>query len=214
MDFSRRIDDVSLGFIEEPEVDAEVALLAFGGIKGGLGVPPYEFFRITEGLPARRLFVRDLDEDAAAGIRDALTGIRRTVAVGNSAGGFGAILLGTLAGVDEVHVFSPQTAIDRRHRVRWLDLRWPRQMFHVRRLAKISPNHLDLRVLLEARSSVPRIHVHYCGTHGRDVAHARHLEGLPTVTLHEHPGRSGHRLVTELRDRGELQPMLRRALGS
>ena len=53
------------------------------------------------------------------------------------------------------------------------------------------------------------LHVHYCGDHGRDARHARHLAGLPGVTLVPHRG-DGHRLVTDLRDRGDLAQHPRR----
>lgn len=228
MSFDERIHDTSLGFVAEPSDGATAALVAFGGIKGGLGVAPYEFFRVTEGVAARRMFVRDLDQawylrgihglgtdvtSAARALGDEVArGVpRRVVTVGNSAGGFGAILFGTLMGVDEIHAFSPQTAIDRRHRIAWLDVRWARQMWTVRRTGRLDPGFLDLRVLLERTAGHPPIHVHYCGTHGRDARHAEHLGDLDGVTPHRYPG-GGHRLVADLRDRGELTSILAASL--
>ncbi|HYJ60051.1 MAG TPA: hypothetical protein VE032_01135 [Actinomycetota bacterium] len=217
--FRDRLDDPTVGFLAEP-AGPPVTLVAFAGIRGGLGIAPFEFFRVTEGLGVRRILVRDLDQvwylrgirglgaslpEAAARLRAEIGEGARVVLTGNSAGGFAAIAFGAIIGADEVHAFSPQTAIDRRHRVRWLDGRWLRQMHHVRRLG---PPHelMDLRRVLRDRGG-PRVHIHYCDDHGRDARHARHLEGLPGVTLVPHRG-DGHRLVTDLRDRGDLARIL------
>ncbi|HEY8018305.1 MAG TPA: hypothetical protein VIG53_02305, partial [Actinomycetota bacterium] len=62
MAFEAELGDTSSGVVAEPRDAGETTLLAFGGIRGGLGIPPYEFFRVTEGLPVRRILVRDLDQ--------------------------------------------------------------------------------------------------------------------------------------------------------
>jgi hypothetical protein len=221
--FEERLADASVGFVAESP-GGVCTLIAFGGIRGGLGVPPYEFFRVTEGLDVRRVFVRDLDqvwyqrgirglgdtpESAAEALR-AEIGPHPVVTVGNSAGGFGAIWFGAMLGAVEAHAFAPQTAIDRWHRLRWADLRWMAEMRAVRRLHP-EPERLDLRRFLSARPSAMRIHLHVSASHGRDMRHARHLEGLPGVAIERHPS-GGHRLVTDLRDAGDLATILRSAI--
>lgn len=201
-----------------------MTLVAFGGIRGGVGIPPYEFFRVTDDLPVRRIFVRDLDQvwylqgirglggtlpEAASALREMIVPSARVVTTGNSAGGFAAIAFGALLGADEVHAFSPQTALDRRHRLMWLDLRWWRQMGGVRRL-DVDPDLLDLRRFLD-RHAARAVHVHHSADHGRDRRHAKHLAGVRGVTLHPHEG-GGHRLVAELRDRGDLDRILTEAI--
>lgn len=224
MTFRDDLDDPTIAVAREPAEDASVTLVAFAGIRGGLGIPPYEFLRSTEGVRARRILIRDLDQvwylrgvrglggsiaEAAAALRDEV-GDGRLVLTGNSAGGFAAIAFGALAGADEVHAFSPQTAIDRAHRARWLDGRWMGRMHQVRRLPS-GTGPLDLSPLVRERPG-PAIHLHYCGSHGRDARHAGHLTGLPGVTPHAHEG-DGHRLVRDLRDRGDLARILARAVG-
>jgi len=223
MTFREDLDDPTVSMLVEPVRDATVTLVAFAGIRGGLGIAPYEFLRSTEGLGARRILVRDLDQvwylrgirglagtlpAAAAALGDEV-GEGRLVVTGNSAGGFAAIAFGALLGADEVHAFSPQTAIDRPHRVRWLDARWPGRMRAVRRLPPAT-EPLDLAPLLHACPG-PQVHVHFCGSHGRDARHARHLRNVPGVTLHPYEG-DGHRLVRDLRDRGELARILTEAV--
>jgi len=221
--FEERLADASAGFVAEPPRAGVCALVAFGGIRGGLGVPPYEFFRVTEDLHVRRVFVRDLDQvwyqrgirglagtpEAAAAVLRAELGPEPVVTVGNSAGGFGAIWFGAMLGAVEAHAFAPQTAIDRWHRLRWMDLRWMAEMHGVRRLHP-DPEHLDLRRYLLAHPSSLRIHLHVSAGHGRDMRHARHLEGLPGVAIERYPS-GGHRLVTDLRDTGDLAGILRAA---
>jgi hypothetical protein len=221
--FAERLADGSVGFVAEPPAPGRCALIAFGGIRGGLGVPPYEFFRVTEGLDVRRIFVRDLDqvwyqrgirglgdtpETAATALR-AEIGAEPIVTVGNSAGGFGAIWFGAMLGAKEAHAFAPQTAIDRRHRLPWGDLRWMAEMRGVRRLHP-DPERLDLRRYLAAHPSALRIHLHVSTTHRRDMRHARHLEDLEQVTITRYAS-GGHRLVTDLRDAGDLAAILRSA---
>jgi hypothetical protein len=221
--FEEHLTDEAAGFVAEPHGAGVCALVAFGGIRGGLGVPPYEFFRVTEGLDVRRIFVRDLDQvwyqrgirglgespQTAAEALRAEIGAQPIVTVGNSAGGFGAIWFGAMLGAVEAHAFAPQTAIDRWHRLRWGDLRWMREMAAVRRLDPRS-ERLDLRRYLLAHPSTLRIHLHVSATHRRDLRHARHLAGLPGVRIDRYPS-GGHRLVTDLRDAGDLAVILRSA---
>jgi hypothetical protein len=224
MTFEERIVDERAGFAAEPRSVGGVTLIAFGGIRGGLGIAPFEFFNVTKGMDVRRAFVRDLDQvwylrgvrgldGTLAAAAEALrweTDGERVVCVGNSAGGFGAIAFGIAIGAAEVHAFSPQTAIDRGHRLRWMDLRWMREMRGVRRLHP-TPVDLDLRRRLLARPAPPtEVHLHVSGAHRRDLRHAGHLEDLPGVTVHRYP-EGGHRLVTDLRDRGVLAEILREA---
>jgi hypothetical protein len=226
MGFEDDLQDPALGVVAEDPVPGAPTLVALAGIRGGLGLPPYEFFRVTEGLRARRVFVRDLDQawylrgvrglgstlaEAAAALAGLIGEDGPLVLTGNSAGGFGAIAFAAWMGRGTVHAFSPQTAIDRHHRLAWGDLRWMPQMRSVRRIDGLGPADLDLRVLLTERPVAGPIHLHHCMRHRRDVRHARNLEGVPGVQAHRYPG-GGHRLVTDLRDSGDLARILRSAL--
>lgn len=227
MTFERDLLDEGAGFVAEEPHGAPSTLIAFGGIKGGLGIPPFEFFRVTQGLDARRIFARDLrqtwylsgieglgsrPDDAAQALGAVVgAGSARVVTSGNSAGGFGAILYGTLIGADVVHAFSPQTVLTRSARAAWLDLRWLRQMHAVHRLDGVPPAQLDLRAFLTGRERVPQIHLHYCDAHRLDRLHAERLGEVSNVRLHPHP-EGGHRLVTVLRDAGTLRSILEDAL--
>src|SRR5207247_419307 len=100
-------------------------IVAFGGIGGGVGVPHYEFFRVLDGLRVNRVFVRDIDQrfyhrgvrglgvafaEVGANLEALLPPRSETVVfVGSSAGGFAAIALGSLIGVDRVVAVAPLT---------------------------------------------------------------------------------------------------------
>ena len=104
-----------------------VVLVSFAGWAGGhAGVTAPEFSRTVEGLPADVVFLRDprdcayLDgvpgaggsiAEVAAWLRDlcARKGARRVVTMGNSTGGWAAILFGLLIGADDVQAFAPKT---------------------------------------------------------------------------------------------------------
>lgn len=227
MSFEADLRDDRSGFVAEPARPAAGTLVAFGGIRGGMGIPPFEFFRVTEGLDTRRIFARDLRQtwylagieglgatphQAAEGLEAVLgDGRGRVVTTGNSAGGFAAIVYGALVGADEVHAFSPQTVLTRAARAAWVDLRWLPEMRRLRRLPEVPPDLLDLRRFLTGHEQSPTIHVHYCRGHRLDARHAERIGDLPGVRLHAYE-EGGHGLVGALRDEGSLRRILEEAL--
>ena len=223
--FDRALRDASTALASDYRAKAPTLLIAAGGVRQGLGLPPFEFFQLTRDLPVKRLYIRDVDQ---AWYQRGLPGvgndvmaiaeflqrqlreqhIERSVMIGNSMGGYAALLLGTLAGVDEVHAISPQTFLSPFRLIWHRDLRWWRQMRRVwfRPQTRAS---WDLRPILA--SSARNCHVHYSGSNRRDVAHAQHLAGIAGVSLHSYP-EGGHQLVRNLRDSGALGDLLLRAL--
>lgn len=223
--FERALRDPSTALASDYRASAPTMLIAAGGIRQGMGLPPFEFFQLTRELPVKRLYIRDLDQawyqrglpgvgrnvkEVADFLRRQLAEqrVERSVMIGNSMGGYAALLLGTLAGVDEVHAFSPQTFLSPFRLIRHRDLRWWRQMMRVwvRPQARA---YWDLRPILAL--SAGNCHVHYSGSNKRDVAHAQNLAGIAGVSLHAYP-EGGHRLVGSLRDSGALADLLMQAL--
>ena len=192
-------------------------IVAFGGMTGGLMIPPFEFFHLTKGLDINRIFIRDLGqswyhagltsvstdiEGTAAYLRREIDehGIRRVVFVGNSMGGYAAILFGTLVGADLVHAFAPHTSLKDPELVRSKDRL---QYLH----ENCADEYFDLRKLIERRRFSTCIHIHYGGKNEIDTRHALHLDHCRTVVLHSYPHR-GHPLVRGLRDSGRLHKIL------
>lgn len=201
-------------------------LVAFGGIGGAMGILPFEFFSITRNIASSKLFVRDLrqswyqeglqgmatDPQEMAGVLETMirrSGARRIVFVGNSMGGYAALLFGALLGVDEVHALSPQTFIDDVNRLTHNDERWSEQIAHAQRVG--DPRYFDLRSVLALERSKTCFHIHSCTSSEPDWIHAQHLASLDQIAIHAyHEG--GHDLVRQLRDTGQLQVLLCAAL--
>ncbi|MBI2311659.1 MAG: hypothetical protein HYU77_04055 [Betaproteobacteria bacterium] len=204
--------------------DSRTLLVAFGGIAGALGMPPFEFFNLCREVDTKKIFVRDLRQawyhQGLPGIADDIGGIAaflrekiagagvdRVVLVGNSMGGYAAIVFGLLLEADEVHAFGPQTFIDRLNRLWHRDARWPEQMRRVHR-ARGGRKYFDLKKLLQARrGSRCRINVYYSPAHPLDKRHAERLGNFPNVSLHPF-AEGGHVVIRHLRDSGALKRII------
>ena len=194
-----------------------------------MGMPPFEFFRLVSDLPVKKLFLRDMHHvcyhSGLQGISDDVLGtvtwlqselargdIRRSVFVGNSMGGYAAILFGWLTGVDEVHAFAPITFVGP---IRYLRLDW-RRNYIFRRMYRAHgfrvPTY-DLKRVLRGTPSPTRVHVHYSAGSFLDRSHAGRLRGCDGVVLHRYENRSGHELIRQLRDEGTLRTILDESLG-
>jgi hypothetical protein len=201
-------------------------LLGFGDVEPAPATVPFEFFNIVSALPVGKVFVRDLDQifyqkgvrglgrtvgEVCDGLRNLLSGAERVVFVGQSSGGYAAILYGCLMGVDEVLAFSPQTFLTRTQRRLHHDNRWPDLIAQINRLHPVRRHHLDLRKVLRRHASPTRVSIYFGAKNGDDRAHARRLEGLPNVTLHPWATAS-HAVARRMREEGVLRPVLLEAL--
>jgi hypothetical protein len=125
--------------------------------------------------------------------------------VGNSMGGFAAILFASLIGDSRAVAFAPQTFIERRLRKQHGDRRSKRQLFRRSLRTLFSDRFFDLAELPE--SGHWRANNLYASTHRLDAIHAVHLGSRKTIALHAH-AEGGHRLVKHLRDTGQLPKIL------
>jgi hypothetical protein len=210
--------------------ESSTLLVLFGGIAGGVSMPVFEFFRLTSGFPARKVFLRDPRlgwyqlgipgvGDSSGAVRDLLSAAierarpERVVMAGASAGGFAALLFGAWCAADEVIAFSPQSFVDAENRRQAADTRWPEQIdaLHQSLAADDRSAILDLLDVLPVTPGKTRYQVHVSTDDQLDVLHAHRIAGRGGVEIFEHE-RGGHRLVKTLRDRGLLQPMLLQAL--
>jgi len=205
-------------------------LIAFGGIKGSFGMPPFEFFNLTADIGTSRIFIRDMEQawyhfglqghsrdiaGTAELLRNEVNRLApgRVIMCGNSMGGYAAILFGHLLEVDEVHAFCPQTFIGRFRRLIFRDKRWPEQMRRLHSSGGTQRDYIDLRRLLLSRpGNKPIIHIHFSMTNRLDKRHALRMENLNSVILHAYAEKMGHRLVRSLRDSGRLREIITRAL--
>jgi pimeloyl-ACP methyl ester carboxylesterase len=225
-EFEQQLNDPSVSFVRDYSAESRLMLVAFGGINQGLGMTPFEFFQLARSVPVKKLFFRDLHQawyhrglGAAGGsIRQAADFIAkeisaqrvtRVVMFGNSMGGYAALLFGCLAGVQEVHAFSPQTFISPWKLIRHRDSRWKYDIWRAY-LSREPATYYDLRAALPAGPST-RCVIHYSTASKLDTVHARHLEGFPNVVLQSYP-EGGHRVIKHLKQTGALAGLLEQAL--
>lgn len=217
-------DEACVLHVDDPR-GAPVMLVFFAGIGGAFGgLPAFEFRHTVARVRTNQVFVRDPSslwylkgvrgagssaEELAAYLREECRrrGAKRVVTVGNSAGGYAAILFGVLIGADEVHAFSPKTRL------------LERSDFHSEAKLRILLDHvgrdhpyLDLtRFLAEHADGPTLIHIHYANGDKVDATHALRVKGLPNVRLWRYRWRT-HALVKVLKDYGVLRPILTSAI--
>jgi hypothetical protein len=197
----------------------------FGGLASGIAMPPFEFFNASRIFDGNKIFLRDARKSwyqtGLPGVtRDIPSTVRflsreieaiapqRTVFVGNSMGGFAAILFSVLLGVGEVVAFAPQTFVSPVLRFRHRDHRWRRPIATMWLASFLKPRQWDLRPVLKRLSEPRPVSIHVSKSDRLDIIHAAHLENLPGVKVHEHED-GDHGVVKLLRDRGELPAIMR-----
>lgn len=221
----------SEGILEDLSAPSQVLAIAFGGMMMRLdGLPPFEFFRVLDSVtPAKKLFLRDQSQayyhhgipglgddiaEVATGIHKIAerTGALKLVMLGNSGGGYAALLFGRLLGADEVHAFAPTTFILPELRDRYDDHRFENRWAALMESGRYQAQYGDLRRFFEdTPPRDTRFVIHYCSTYELDVVHAEWLANDPEVELR--PYETGdHGLVRRLRETGELTDLLSTAL--
>ena len=201
--------------------DSNRLFIFFGGIAGNLAMPPFEFYNSSGVLADNKVFVRDLDQcwyhgsgnhefQGIHGLRDRLNAIIDDVAptnlafVGNSMGGFAAILFACLHGEGRAIAIAPQTFLSPHLKLMHFDLRWKRQTLKVwREGLRGGTRFWDLRPIVERVQDGVLIDLYVASDNVLDQVHARHLELCSNVSIHEVTG-ADHQIVTKLRDQGKL----------
>jgi hypothetical protein len=221
-------DDESLRL--DMQSDSRTLLIAFGGMRGAeIGVPAFEFFAATDGLPVKRLFVRDLRQawyqrgvpeygETLQSVADGLRAfveqheVDRLVMAGNSAGGYAALAFGTMLGADAILSFAPQTVLDLDVLAAIGDHRWDAQLIPIAAAGQLDAGWIDLsKAIPRARAETTRYEVFVDEQLAVDRLHAERLETVEGLRLYRF-GKGGHGLVRALREAGALQRLLGRAL--
>jgi pimeloyl-ACP methyl ester carboxylesterase len=209
--------------------DSRSLLVAFGGLAQGLGMPPFEFFGATGGIPVKRLFVRDPRQSwyhqgifghgrSLVATADSLAkliarhDVERLVMTGNSMGGYAALAFGTLLGADTVLCFSPQTVLDLDVLAEMDDHQWDRRLGELAAAGRLDTSWTDLRKALpRARHTNTDYQIYFAEPFRADRLHAERLRGIEGVRLFRF-GRGAHGLAGALRSSGALERILRGAL--
>jgi pimeloyl-ACP methyl ester carboxylesterase len=211
------------------DVESHTLLVAFGGMFGRIGMPPFEFFSLAGSIPVKRLFVRDLNQawyhrgmpgagTTLASVAESLSElidahrVDRLVVTGNSAGGYGALVFGTLLRADVVLTFAPQTVLDLDELAAIGDHRWDDRLRPLVQEGALDARWIDLGpALAAAPHRASRYEVYFDESLAVDRQHVERLLGVPNLRLYRF-GRGRHHLVGALRDCGALARILQRAL--
>lgn len=227
--FRQGVEDPSVPLSLDMGHDSRTLLVAFGGMAGQLGMPPFEFFKATGEIPVKRLFVRDLHqawyhrgipghgetlEQAAASLKQLIGehDVERLVVAGNSAGGYASVAFGTLLEADTALCFAPQTVLELDVLREFDDHRWDDQLRELVEAGAMDGRWTDLRrALQQHRGGRTRYEVYFDETLEVDRLHADRLAGLDGVRLHRMKS-GAHSVAQEMRESGELERVLHRAL--
>lgn len=207
---------------------SNVMLVAFGGFHGAMGMPVFEFLNITRNIKSKKIFIRDPNQgwyhsefhgigkgvdDLASCLKKIIRreDISKLVMVGNSMGGYGAILLGSLIQADEVHAFAPQTFINKDLRQKFKDNRWQSNMDNIYNFPFKKERYFDLKDVIRKADGKTIFNIYFSNLEYLDCEHALRLQRIPNVILHKYDY-DEHNLVMKLRENGSLQNILSNAL--
>lgn len=200
-------------------------LVTFGGINKGMGIPVFEFYKTIADIRCDKVLIRDLHQTwYQRGVDSKINTLQKLVAelekiisnskyesicfVGNSMGGFAAILFGILLEIDNVIAFAPQSFVSKRLRFWYRDRRWPQQIKNINKKEIHEQKILDLnRLAINSHVIKPKINIFYSKNHRLDRIHSERLKNLNNVTLHPLQ-EGGHGVVKLLKERGQLTKII------
>ncbi len=186
-------------------------------------MPTFEFYKASNLLNESRIFIRDLKQTwYQTGLPGISKDINGTVhylnklildnspdfvtMVGNSMGGFAALLFSNLVGKSRAIAFVPQTFISPMKRLLYRDWRWRTQIFQTYKSSWRKQKIWDLAKLIPQKNWNADIYV--STQHRLDYLHASNLQHFRGVSIHGYEN-GGHMLVRQLRDSGELAEILK-----
>lgn len=210
--------------VEEIVPNSNTLYLFFGGIAAGIAMPPLEFYNSSQIIEESKIFFRDFSQ---CWYQDGLSDISKDILstssyietlineikpqklffVGNSMGGYAAILFSTLIGSGEAIAFSPQTFISPIMRLVYHDNRWRQQIWNTYKRSVLKPKVWDLKPLLRRSKGNQKITIFVSKDDPLDMIHASHLRSISNVRIFEFDG-GGHNVVRKLRDEGKLASIM------
>ena len=204
-------------------------LVSFGGMMQGLGIPVFEFFNSISDIPCDKIFLRDFHQAwYQKGVDDELDHIEKIIEylkqiisqneykkvcfLGNSMGGYGAILFGNILQVDRVLAFAPQSFINRWHRLINGDRRCQEQAENMYSFKNKRVDFFDLKKYLKNNPPNKTIlDIFYSPNHVLDKKHAERLKKIKNVVLHPIQ-KGGHEVVKTVRNNGQLKAIIKSTL--
>ena len=172
----------------------------FGGIAAGLNMPPFEFYNAAQIINENKLFVRDFHQcwyhkgldgishnidSTAIYLQKEIKAIdpKKLCFIGNSMGGYAAMLFSALIGYGNAIAFAPQTFLSPRLRIKNRDHRWAKQIFNTYYSSRFNSKYWDLKSLLMDQKKDQTFSIYVSSTYRLDQIHAEHLENIPGVNV-------------------------------
>lgn len=197
-------------------------IVAFGGIKHGIGMPLFEFKRIISSYDNyNQYFFKDNSQswyhngikgfasnidDLTQSLSKLISNYDKVVFIGNSMGGYAAIHFGVLLNIDLVLAFSPQTFIDKFRRFYYKDNRWKKQIRNTQ-ILKNKPKYFNLKKTLKSKNYQTEIKVFYSSLDKFDNIHVNRIRNYKNVKTFNYD-LGGHNLVTILKENEILKQIL------
>ena len=186
-------------------------------------MPPFEFYQASKIMNDTRIFIRDLRQTwyqtgllgISSDIEETVQYLKNTInqyspesvtMIGNSMGGFAALLFSNLVGDSRAIAFVPQTFISPIKRVLCRDWRWQKQIFNTYKDTWLKRKIWNLANLAPKKNW--RADLYVSRQHRLDYLHCLNISEIKGVTIHEYDV-GGHTLVRHLKANGELAQILR-----
>jgi len=228
-EFNLKLDRKNQPVITDYSPDSTTLLITFGGMAKGVVIPPFEFFNLTSEYKVKKLYIRDLYQfwyhHGLPGITDNIDGIaryllqafkeqrvERKIILGNSMGGYAAILFGCLVKADEVHAFSPKTFITPLKRLVYFDLWNRKQVWNLQWDKNVQREYFDLKKVLAKSNNKTKYNLYFSIQQRIDRIHSIRMQQIPNVLLHPYK-EGGHKLVKYLMDSGILKDIITKSIG-
>lgn len=210
-------------YLEDVHIPGETLVISFSGQAEANVVPTFEFFEALHWLETdyrvklNKFFIRDVNnnwyhrgiegvgatvDEVAAFLRGRIEALkpRKIVTIGNSMGGYAAILFGALLGADQIIAFCPRAFLDTRRAVAYNDMYYYPALHLIERLCEDGCYYPDLPKLLAEKNFSGKLDIFFgskaSGENIRDsvsvdTLHATAFHMTAGCTLHAYPS-CGH----------------------
>lgn len=187
------------GVMLQTQQDSELLVISCSGIVPGQVI--YAMENTTSVIPTNKLFICDRSSlwyyqgipglttdfrSTVSLVRDIVAALapKRVCTVGTSGGGYMALALGSLLGVDRILAMAPQTSLAPEWRAANGDMRWADNMEQIQRVAGAG-GVFDIVPLLGENTAKTVCHVIYARGDALDRLHAMRIAGCAGVHVYE-----------------------------
>jgi len=206
--------------------------ITFGGLRGNIVMPPFEFYKSLKIVHENKIFIRDTAGswyqcglpgladnifDLGELINNKITEInpKEVFYFGNSMGGFAAIFFAAYLRRGKAIAFSPQTFISLSKRLKNLDFRWQRPIFDIYKKSFFKKHIYDLEKVFDENNKGFSVEIFVAKNNRLDMIHANYLKKFKNVKINQYDlnpqdEKGSHCLVYFLRDQGVLENIIKR----